>query len=117
MKQRRRIYYSAAQRSDAGEAEAESAQTLIGDTLPRHTLERSVADLDLHERQFVEIARALSSGARLPLLDEPTANLTFAETERLFGILRRLANSREGAFCILKISLSENKILTGAACN
>jgi hypothetical protein len=32
MKQRRRIYYSAAQRSDAGEAEAESAQTLIGDS-------------------------------------------------------------------------------------
>jgi ribose transport system ATP-binding protein len=104
MKQRRRIYYSAAQRSDAGEAEAESAQTLIGDTLPRHTLERPVADLDLHERQFVEIARALT-GARLLLLDEPTANLTFAETERLFGILRRLANSGEGAFGILKISL------------
>jgi ribose transport system ATP-binding protein len=53
----------------------------------------------------VEIARALSSGARLLLLDEPTANLTFAETERLFGILRRLANSGEGAFGILKISL------------
>jgi ribose transport system ATP-binding protein len=78
-------------RSDAGEVEAESALTLIGDTLPRHALERPVADLDLHERQFVEIARALSSGARLLLLDEPTANLTFAETERLFGILRRLA--------------------------
>ncbi len=78
-------------RSGAGKAEAESALTLIGDTLPRHALERPVADLDLHERQFVEIARALSSGARLLLLDEPTANLTFAETERLFGILRRLA--------------------------
>ena len=50
-----------------------------------------VADLDLHERQLVEIARALASGAKLILLDEPTANLTFGESERLFAIMRRLA--------------------------
>lgn len=49
-----------------------------------------VSSLDLHERQLVEIARALSSGAKLILLDEPTANLTFADAERLFAILRRL---------------------------
>jgi ribose transport system ATP-binding protein len=44
----------------------------------------------LHERQLVEIARALDSGASLLLLDEPTANLTAGETERLFAVLRRL---------------------------
>jgi ribose transport system ATP-binding protein len=54
------------------------------------SLRRPVSSLDLHKRQLVEIARALSSGAKLILLDEPTANLTFADAERLFTILRRL---------------------------
>jgi ribose transport system ATP-binding protein len=54
------------------------------------SLRRPVSSLDLHQRQLVEIARALSSGAKLILLDEPTANLTFADAERLFVILRRL---------------------------
>ena len=39
---------------------------------------------------------ALKSGAQLLLLDEPTANLTAGETERLFEVLRRLtAESRD----------------------
>ena len=49
-----------------------------------------VGHLSLHEQQLVEIARALNSGAQLLLLDEPTANLTAGETERLFEVLRRL---------------------------
>ncbi|MGY3451523.1 sugar ABC transporter ATP-binding protein [Bradyrhizobium sp. USDA 4353] len=71
--------------------EARAALALVDQELAERALDWSVAQLDLHERQFVEIARALSSGARVLLLDEPTANLTFSETERLFGILRRLA--------------------------
>ncbi len=54
------------------------------------SLDTRVSRLNLHQRQLVEIARALSSGAKLILLDEPTANLTFADSERLFGALRRL---------------------------
>jgi len=69
---------------------AEAALGQIDASLARRALYRRVAELTLHERQVVEIARALSAGAQLLLLDEPTANLTAAETERLFALLRRL---------------------------
>ncbi|MGE5623704.1 MAG: sugar ABC transporter ATP-binding protein [Methanocella sp.] len=46
--------------------------------------------LNLGQQQLVEIARALSTGARLVVMDEPTAALTDTETERLFGIIGEL---------------------------
>jgi simple sugar transport system ATP-binding protein len=47
-------------------------------------------DLPVEQRQFVEIARALSFGARLIILDEPTAQLDARGIERLFDKLREL---------------------------
>ncbi|RCG31664.1 sugar ABC transporter ATP-binding protein [Sphaerisporangium album] len=46
--------------------------------------------LSVAQQQLVEIARALAVGARLIILDEPTASLTTQESERLFELLRRL---------------------------
>ncbi len=72
------------------EAIAIEALSLIDPRFARESVGRKVGDLTLHERQLVEIARSLGSGARLLLLDEPTANLTAAETGRLFAVIRRL---------------------------
>jgi ribose transport system ATP-binding protein len=69
---------------------AAASLALIDPSFVNDAIEKKVANLSLHERQLVEIARAIGSGAQLLLLDEPTANLTAAEAERLFGILRRL---------------------------
>jgi simple sugar transport system ATP-binding protein len=53
--------------------------------------ERSRAgDLKVEARQLVEIARALSYGARFIILDEPTAQLDGEEIKGLFAQMRRL---------------------------
>jgi ABC-type sugar transport system ATPase subunit len=46
--------------------------------------------LGIGQQQLVEIAKALSQDARILVLDEPTAALTDAEVETLFGILNKL---------------------------
>ena len=49
-----------------------------------------VADLSVGERQRVEILKALYRGARVLVLDEPTAVLTPQESTSLFNTLRQL---------------------------
>ena len=52
------------------------------------------------ERRLVEIARAVADEARVLILDEPTASLTAAESERLFAILARLRERGTGVVYI-----------------
>ncbi|MDC7339816.1 ATP-binding cassette domain-containing protein [Streptomyces lydicus] len=63
-------------------------------------------DLGVEQRQFVEIARALSFGARLIILDEPTARLDAAGIGRLFARLRSL-RARGVAFLFISHHLQE----------
>src|ERR1700682_3309764 len=49
-----------------------------------------VAALSLAQRQLVEIAKALSLGARIVIMDEPTSSLTLTETNRLLEIIAEL---------------------------
>src|SRR5262245_24832299 len=52
-----------------------------------------VATLSVGERQRVEILKALYRGARILILDEPTAVLTPQESERLFATLAQFVTS------------------------
>ena len=53
--------------------------------------------LSIGQRQMVEIAKALSRGARVIAFDEPTSSLSARETERLFAVIRGL----RGQGCIV----------------
>ncbi|MFG2207828.1 sugar ABC transporter ATP-binding protein [Streptomyces sp. NPDC048638] len=65
-----------------------------------------IKELGVEQRQFVEIARALSFGARLIVLDEPTARLDAAGIGRLFTKLRAL-RAQGVAFLFISHHLQE----------
>ena len=55
-----------------------------------------VSNLSMGQRQLVEVAKALGVEAKLLILDEPTASLSRADAERLFALIRKLAQSGVG---------------------
>ena len=59
-----------------------------------------ISDLSVGEKQKVEIVKALYHGAKLLILDEPTAVLTPQETEGLFQVVRRLKEDGKGIIII-----------------
>ena len=59
-----------------------------------------VRTLNVGNRQRVEIAKALSLNARILIMDEPTAALTEADVEQLFGIVRLLRSRGVGVVYI-----------------
>src|ERR671930_64847 len=64
-------------------------------------VDQPASELSVEEKQIVEIARALSIGARFLILDEPTASLESKAIERLFERVRRM---KESGIAILYIS-------------
>ncbi|MDG4892448.1 sugar ABC transporter ATP-binding protein [Mesorhizobium sp. WSM4976] len=74
-------------------AQARRLLDLVGASFPVTVL---VSELGSGQRQMVEIAKALRGNARILILDEPTASLSHAESERLFGLIRKLATDGVG---------------------
>jgi branched-chain amino acid transport system permease protein len=66
--------------------------TAHADALPR--------EINLHERQLLELARALATRPTLLLLDEVLAGLNPAEVDEALGLLRRI---HEGGATILMV--------------
>lgn len=62
--------------------------------------EAEVRTLSMPEQQLVEIACAIGSGARIVIMDEPTASLTRQEQERLFTVVREMRAAGTGVIYI-----------------
>ena len=68
--------------------------------------DRVARGLSIADQQLVEIAKALTTNARVIVMDEPTAALTTTEVDRLFGIVETL-RSRGNAVLFVSHRLEE----------
>jgi rhamnose transport system ATP-binding protein len=78
----------------------EQAQKLLRRIGAEISPEAEVRSLSMPEQQLVEIACALGAGARIVIMDEPTASLTQKETHLLFAVVRELRKSGVGVIYI-----------------
>lgn len=76
-------------RIDWARAHRDTQQILemLGTDISSH---ETVGNLNVADKQLVEITKALSQDARILIMDEPTAALTAHETEQLFKIVHTL---------------------------
>jgi iron complex transport system ATP-binding protein len=74
-----------------GTADREAAGRAIAALGIEALAERVLTELSGGERQLAMLARALAQGARLLVLDEPTASLDFGNQVRVLREIRRLA--------------------------
>ena len=68
-----------------------------------------VSTLSVGMSQMVEIAKAISKGARILVLDEPTASLSDSETVQLFAMMHQL---KDNGVSMVYISHRMNEILS-----
>lgn len=68
---------------------------------------QKIAHVSMGIRQLVEIARELSTGGRIIILDEPTSSLTNTEIEKLYSVLRKL---KETGIAVVFISHRLNEV-------
>ena len=71
-------------------------------------LDKVVANMAVSEKQTLEILKVLCYGARIIILDEPTAVLTVQEIDRLFAVLRKM---KEDGHSIIIITHKLNEVM------
>jgi general nucleoside transport system ATP-binding protein len=94
-----------------GQLDTARALREVGDLSERTGLvvpaDRTVAELSVGEAQRVEILKALYRGARILILDEPTAVLSPPEVRELWQVLRRLRAEAGGTVVLITHKLDE----------
>ena len=83
---------------------ADTAKRFGFDLDPR----KKVESMAVSEKQTLEIIKVLYYGAKVIILDEPTAVLTVQEIEKLFGVLRRM---KEDGHSIIIITHKLNEVM------
>ncbi len=76
------------------------AQQLLDSLGAGFTSHERMGNLSVARQQIVEIAKALSSNARILIMDEPTAALTQRESEELYRITENLRDNGVGIIFI-----------------
>ncbi len=71
--------------------------------------EKKVYDMSVSEKQTLEIIKVLYRGAKILILDEPTAVLTPQETEKLFTVIR---NMKEDGKTVIIITHKLHEVLS-----
>ena len=69
---------------------------------------KKVYNMSVSEKQTLEIIKVLYYGAKIIILDEPTAVLTVQEIDKLFGVLRRM---KEEGHSIIIITHKLNEVM------
>ena len=69
---------------------------------------KKVLNMSVSEKQTLEIVKILYYGAKIIILDEPTAVLTVQEIEKLFDVLRRM---KEEGHAVIIITHKLNEVL------
>ncbi len=69
---------------------------------------KKVYNMSVSEKQTLEIVKVLCYGAKIVILDEPTAVLTVQEIEKLFNVLRRM---KEEGHAIIIITHKLNEVM------
>ena len=82
------------------QAQRERARQLLQRLGAAVSPDAEVRGLSLPAQQLVEIASALGAGARIIIMDEPTASLTRREVELLFNLVRGLRADGAGIIYI-----------------
>lgn len=70
--------------------------------------EKKVCNMSVSEKQTLEIVKVLYYGAKIIILDEPTAVLTVQEIRKLFDVLRRM---KEEGHSIIIITHKLNEVM------